>query len=306
MTRIVVDPPEVRRAATRIRDAAGDFEVLRSRIRGHAMPELPPALAASVPAELSALASRVDVYAGLLPEDAKELEVRAFWAEVADELSGGSSLTDAQLAQLLAYARDGSLIDYATPEQRALAGGFFGEHYRDTFKEPSELIELADILRANGSDQDFAAEFVETFGAENFADVPRVIQAMDWSESLMMMGGSGSDSFFDSELALGAWDGRVRARPRPGRAARRLLARARDRDLERPALADGRARPRLRRGSLGGRAAPARRPPLRRHVPARHVPLGRDRGARARERDPVRRAGHELRARSAAATAKGR
>ena len=200
MTRIVVDPPEVRRAASRIRDAAGDFEVLRSRIRGHAMPELPPALAASVPAELSALASRVDMYAGLLPEDAKELEVRAFWAEIADELSGGSSLTDAQLAQLLAYARDGSLIDYATPEQRALAGGFFGEHYRDTFKEPSELIELADILRANGSDQDFAAAFVETFGAENMADVPRVIQAMDWS-GMMMMGGSGSDSLFDYELA---------------------------------------------------------------------------------------------------------
>ncbi len=200
MTRIVVDPPEVRRAATRIRDAAGDFEVLRSRIRGHAMPELPPALAASVPAELSALAGRVDTYAGLLPEDAKELEVRAFWAEIADELSGGSSLTAAQLAQLLVYARDGSLIDYATPEQRALAGGFFGEHYRDTFKDPSQLIELADILRANGSDEDFAAAFVETFGAENMADVPRVIQAMDWSGT-MMMAGSGSDSLFDYELA---------------------------------------------------------------------------------------------------------
>jgi hypothetical protein len=199
VTRIVVDPPELRRAATRIRDAAGDFGVLRSRIRGHAIPELPPALAGSVPAELESLAGRVDTYADRLPEAAKELDVRAFWGEIAGALRGESCLTSAQLAQLLAYARDGSLIDYATAEQRVLAGGFIGDHYRDRFREPDQLIELADILRANGGDADFSTAFVDRFGADNLADVPRVIQAMDWSGT--MMAGPGSDSLFDYELA---------------------------------------------------------------------------------------------------------
>ena len=127
------------------------------------------------------------------------------------------------------------------------------------------------------------------------ADVPRVIQAMEWSGT-MMMAGSGSDSLFDYELAqelgmdgyeldrdpvelLGGFSLALATATSSGQ-----LSRTVERDLafdeDRWAVAQ------LLHGDHRFGAT----------VPPRHVPLRRDRGARARERDPDRRAGNELRA----------
>ena len=98
-------------------------------------------------------------------------------------------------------ARDGSLLDYATQHQAGLAGDYIGEHYRDIYRQPSDLIDLAHILQANAADSDFSAAFVESFGAENMANVPRVIQAMEWGDAMLNTGFNG-DPMMDTETAV--------------------------------------------------------------------------------------------------------
>jgi hypothetical protein len=101
--------------------------------------------------------------------------------------------------------KDGSMLDYATKGQREIAGMLVADLYKDHYKEPEKLIELAAILKANGTDADFAGSFIELFGAERFADIPRVIQAMQWNEAMMSAAGFMDDQHYDRSLARDFW-----------------------------------------------------------------------------------------------------
>ena len=92
---IVVDIGGVRRASGLLADDAQAFQEMAARVRGHALPAMPDGVAGQVTATVSAVGSGL---AGLMPglvSLAKELRVRAFWAEVADKLSAGYDLQGA-------------------------------------------------------------------------------------------------------------------------------------------------------------------------------------------------------------------
>ncbi len=187
MTRIAIDPTDLRRGATRIRDGSVELSYAACQIGSLPLPEMPAGVAGEVGAGIAAAASQLRAVFPILNEDAVELERRALWAEIADRLQAGYPLEGTQLREFLAWMKDGSLLRYATDAQAELAGGYVGAMYRDKFKDPEELFELAQILhgsQANGSSDAldaFSAAFVESFGAENLVEVPRVIQAIEWA-----------------------------------------------------------------------------------------------------------------------------
>jgi hypothetical protein len=187
MTRIAIDPTELRRGATRIRDGAVELSYAACQVGSLPMPEMPAGVAGEVGAGIAAAASQLRAIFPTLNEDAVELERRALWTEIADRLQAGYPLEGSQLREFLAWMKDGSLLRYATEAQAELAGGYVGAMYRDPFKDPEELFELARILhrsQANGPSDAldaFSAAFVESFGAENLVEVPRVIQAIEWA-----------------------------------------------------------------------------------------------------------------------------
>jgi hypothetical protein len=189
MTRIAIDPTDLRRGATRIRDASSELSLEARSLGSVAMPEMPPGVAAEVEAGVSAVSSQLQGLVPILTEDVVELERRALWTEIADRMAAGYTLEGSQLREFVAWMKDGSLMRYATEEQAELAGAYVGAMYRDRFKDPEKLIELAQILDAAqqntyGDVQDaFSAGFVERFGAENLVEVPRVIQAMEWARA---------------------------------------------------------------------------------------------------------------------------
>lgn len=201
MTRIVIDPVELRRVAGKLTDAGADASALAGRIRAVGLPEMPaevvPVVQSAIDSAGSALSGQVSTF-GMR---AKELQARALWAEISARLERGLDLTGAQMSQFLAMMRDGTLLDYATPHQADLAGDYVGEHYRDLYRQPGHLIDLARILQANGLDADFSSAFIEAFGAENMANVPRVIQAMEWGDALLQTG-SNNDPMVDTDLAV--------------------------------------------------------------------------------------------------------
>jgi hypothetical protein len=201
--RILIDPLSLRRGARELRDGSGDLNVPAGRLRGAPQPVMPPGVAATVSAGIADVASSLDSFVDPLADSAVELERRALWAEIADELIAGTPLTGAALAQFMAGLRDGTLVRYAEAWQAELAGRYVAGMYKSTFEEPDELIELARLLQANGSQGAasgaFMAGFVEEFGPERMVDIPRVIQAMEWTPG-MNVGGSYSDSFVDWEL----------------------------------------------------------------------------------------------------------
>jgi hypothetical protein len=196
--RVVVDPVDLMRVATTLGDAAADGSAVAGKVDHASLPEMPASVAGVVRSGVDNVATLLDAQSPALQEGMKELRVRALWAEISARMELNQPLTDAQLQQFLLYMRDGAMVDYATPYQRARAGEYIGERYRDTYKQPEQLIELADILRGSGSDADFAGAFIEAFGAENMANVPRVIQAMEWGP---ILAGSTTDAFYDHELA---------------------------------------------------------------------------------------------------------
>jgi hypothetical protein len=198
VTRIVVDPLDLRRVATGLGGVAADGSAVAGKVGNASLPEMPASVAGVVRGGVADVSTLIEAQSPALQEGMKELRVRALWAEISARMELNQPLTDAQLQQFLLYMRDGSMVDYATPYQRGLAGKYIGERYRDTYTQPEQLIELADILRGSGSDADFAGAFIEAFGAENMANVPRVIQAMEWGP---ILSGSTSDAFYDNELA---------------------------------------------------------------------------------------------------------
>jgi hypothetical protein len=201
-SRILIDPLSLRRGARELRDGSGDLNLLAARLRGAPTPEMPPGVAAAVSGGIAEVASSLDSFVDPLADSAVELERRALWTEIADELIAGTPLTGAALAQFLAGLRDGTLVRYAEPWQAELAGRYVAGMYVSTYKDPEKLIELARLLQANGSQGEasgaFMAGFVEGFGPERMVDIPRVIQAMEWTPGMSL--GSNDDSFVDWEL----------------------------------------------------------------------------------------------------------
>ena len=198
--RIVADYVEMRACANRFTDAAHTLGLLGSQVKGHYVPELPPEIVGRVTSELAAIGEAVTSTATPFEQGAKELKIRALWAEIADDGGTLSGLSSTSMRDFVRYMTDGSMLDYATPAQRELAGILVADLYRDHYKEPDRLIELAGIMRSNGHDAQFSGSFIESFGASRFADIPRVIQAMEWGDRLNGIGGP-SDSNVDSELA---------------------------------------------------------------------------------------------------------
>lgn len=200
-TRIVLDPAELRRGARRLRGLGADLRTVRGRLRGAPLPALPSDLVGPIRSGVEEIAALLDALPAPLEESAVELERRALWADIADELIAGVPLSGAQLREFAEGLRDGSLVRYAEPWQAELAGAYVAGVYADTYKDPEELIELAQILRSNSAAGEpsgaFMAGFVERFGAR-IADVPRVIQAMEWTPSMSLS--SYDDPFVDLEL----------------------------------------------------------------------------------------------------------
>jgi hypothetical protein len=180
-SRIVINPAELRTGASRLRDLAVEGRQYASSLRGLPRPLGTPG---AVSGGIDAVAATIETEAAAFVEGAVELERRALWAEIADELVAGVPLSAGQLAQFTAWLKDGTMIRYAEDWQARLAGEFVGGRYAQTFKDPAQLEELAGILRAGqGAEHfdEFAAGFIETFGAKNLVDVPRVIQAMEYA-----------------------------------------------------------------------------------------------------------------------------
>ena len=187
MTRVLIDPVELRRGATRLREGGKELEAAARSLGSVTLPEMPPSVVGEVQAGIEAARSPLTGELGELRESAVELDRRALWAEIADELAAGAPLQGLQQRQFLAWLKDGSLLRYADEYQAGLAGAYVGGAYRDKFKHPQELFDLARILRGSQLNtsgdplEEFSRRFVESFGAENMALVPRVIQAIEWS-----------------------------------------------------------------------------------------------------------------------------
>ncbi len=204
MTRIVVDPPELRRGAARLRGLGVELGTTRGRLNGAALPAMPSDLVGAIQAGLDQVSAMLEAIPAPLAESAVELERRALWAEIADELIAGVPLSGALLRQFLDGLRDGSLVRYAEPWQAELAGAYVAGMYANDYKDPEKLIELARLLEANSLSGDpsgaFMAGFVERFGTR-IADIPRVIQAMEWTPG-MALGGGYDDPYVDYELGM--------------------------------------------------------------------------------------------------------
>jgi hypothetical protein len=181
--RIVINPAELRRGSKRLRDLSGDLKLAAGRLTRAPTPVTAPEVA-GVPEAVHQVGSTLDALVEPLTESAVELDRRALWAEIADELIAGVPLTAAQLAEFMAGLRDGTLIKYAEPWQAHLAGEYLGNAYRSNYKDsPDKLRELVTLMRANGGIFDeahgaFFAGFIERFGPTNVAHIARVIQAM--------------------------------------------------------------------------------------------------------------------------------
>ena len=212
--RILLDPEGMRRSATVLRDAASDGRAVGSAVAGSPRPEMPAGIAERVNSGIELAAERLRFEAIAFVAGAEELVHRALWAEIAGSLAGGEELDGAQLRQFLDFMAAGTLLVYATDEQSRLAGEYLGRMFRDDFEQPERLVELARLLGPNAADEHFAGGFVEEFGAENFAEVPRVIQAIEWSQQLTFgMGMPGphirTDIAYDAQSADSPFAGNV-------------------------------------------------------------------------------------------------
>jgi len=182
--RIVLNPAELRRGSKRLRDLSGHLKVAAGRLRHAPVPVTAPEVA-GVPEAVRQLGGSLDSLVQPLADSATELDRRALWAEIADELIAGVPLTPAQLSEFMAGLRDGTLVRYGEPWQADLAGRYLGNMYRSSYDDgPDKLRELVTILHANGGTFDethgaFFAGFIDGFGPTNVAQIARVIQEME-------------------------------------------------------------------------------------------------------------------------------
>jgi hypothetical protein len=197
---ILIDPATLRRCASTLDNLATDYGIYASSLRGLGMPVMPAPVAARVPDGIAEVAAMLSQQASL-HDDAKELRARALWADFADAVAGGYSLSGSELRQFVAGLENGSLMRYAEPWQAEIAGAWVGETYKKSFaSDPAKLLELSKILGGSALDPNFSVAFVEHFGGDNLVRVPRVLQAMRWSNALTAPGMM--DPFADTKLAV--------------------------------------------------------------------------------------------------------
>ena len=82
MTRIVLNPPQMRSVASRLDSAAAELEGAAGRLAGAPRPEMPPGIAGDVESTISAVSRRVRHESTELVHEARMLRVRAALAEL--------------------------------------------------------------------------------------------------------------------------------------------------------------------------------------------------------------------------------
>jgi hypothetical protein len=82
MTRIVIEPSDLRRGASTLRDTALGYHGLAQRLGSLPMPEMPPGVAARVQADMLEAARTLSSEVVPLFNEADELLYRALWAEI--------------------------------------------------------------------------------------------------------------------------------------------------------------------------------------------------------------------------------
>lgn len=92
--KIVLDPPEARRAAKALERAADEYRELSTALRGDFVPPMPAAMLARVVSTVAAASKELDGTAARLDGEAGILEKRAWWAELADRVRDGSDRLD--------------------------------------------------------------------------------------------------------------------------------------------------------------------------------------------------------------------
>jgi hypothetical protein len=205
--RIVINPGDLRRGSKRLVDAGVQLTTVTGRIQSEPRPAMPADVAGDVTGVIQHVAQQLSRLIHPIQDSATELERRAFWAEIADQLAAGYPLSGAQLKKFMEGLCDKTLVRYAEPWQAELAGAYLASMYADNYKDPKKLIELAAILQQNQGTREangaFMAGFVERFGTR-MADIPRVIQATEWTPGTSM--GSSDDPMVDWELGRELFD----------------------------------------------------------------------------------------------------
>lgn len=187
---ILIDPATLKASASKVKSAAHELSVVQSHLAGLTVPALPPGVAGAVAGALATARGALTSDPTQLDQTVTELTRRAFWAEFADRMMSGYTLTGVDRAEFIAWMKDGTLMRYADPYDATAAGEELGRLYHGFEKHPQEIIDLSACLRGAqvGLPVDlqraFGAGFVNTFGARNMVLVPRVLQAMEYSRAI--------------------------------------------------------------------------------------------------------------------------
>jgi hypothetical protein len=119
LSRIALNPPEARKAAKALEQAAEQFRELSLSLRGDFVPPMPAYMLARVVTTVAAASKELDGTATRLDGEAEILEKRAWWAEYADRLRGWGDMSD-PLFTLAEAALEAAAANYL---QKALKFG---------------------------------------------------------------------------------------------------------------------------------------------------------------------------------------
>ena len=187
---IVVDPDSLRKAAGRIRTTVGELTAVRSALGSVWYPAMPAGVDAVVRDAVAGAQASVLGQVAPLEGMVTELTRRAFWAQYAGQLMAGFDLSGQAKQEFVNWLKDGTLLEFADAGEAAAAGRELAVIYAGFRKDPQQLVDLAQCLRGaeaySSPDalRSFSAGFVARFGATNMELVPRVIQAMEWSQQI--------------------------------------------------------------------------------------------------------------------------
>lgn len=121
---VVVDIPGVLRASALTADASHAYAEIGSRIAALPVPDMPPGVSAQVEGAIQEVVMQLHLLPQPILSIAQELRVRAFWAQIADRLEGGYSLSGAALTEFKAAYASGLLTRYAEPWEADLAKAY--------------------------------------------------------------------------------------------------------------------------------------------------------------------------------------
>ena len=187
----MIDPATLKVSASRVKGAVAELRQASTAIGHISLPDMPPDVAGTVRSALSDAAHALSGDPALLDSAVVELTRRAFLAEYADRMMAGYALTGQARKDFLAWMKDGTLLQYADRNQGEAAGRELAKLYTNFRDEPQQLIDLSKCLQgaerwgAPDVEQAFGAGFVNEFGAKNMELVPRVIQALEYSQQLV-------------------------------------------------------------------------------------------------------------------------